>query len=746
MGRFYQTDKPVFMDVRDLVYSPDYRTAAMIDLQKERDYNQTQNKVQEIFDNLKFNYLNSEADENTARGIKDYYQDRVNELASKIQADPLNYHKYKDEVRKLQRDIQNDRTNGAIANLEGSYNAYHQMLKNNEELCKAQPEMCEKLIADRWKTWGGNSMKNRFAGERLTKAIDQSKLVGDISKMVADLKNKSGAYTTKDGKYKVEVNGGIEYLTEDRLVQYVANKILSEPENVAYMKQSDRLGLSNYFDKNGDLKGSSWNSLLDAYKAYAYTREEKKINREEDKYGLRDDEDRRAKAKKLEEEKNNRFFYSVGASTFSPEEVKTKTGNLHNIMLHAGKDYNSLSEGSKNVFDKVIEKSFNDNIAWRNNKDKNDLLAKTLNTLNYLTPEQQKEKFGQVFYTDTSKYRYNDKGFFSQVDIEKLSPSMRDKLLKEVYKQEAIKQSSLLDNRGSWKGDDFTYGISDNSKVSNSPFGDIVVNSLNNYKKALSESRTDMTYMATQNKGDQDLLMRGLKIAESNGQNHIIVDNYTLYDSTGKLRNKSDKGSYDATGWNMSNSDLQSILHKKGVSLSSIAEKYKLPLEQAMNMEGQAIGTSILLPKHILIEENILEDDGDYGSLPSNIRLTTTMLDVSGSGQVKMEEAYNELPARKAVKESGFLPLQQQLSTRINLVKSGYEFTKQDEKMNVGINGMYIDNISVDKNIDGKDVIGAELFNRDGESIGILGSKSDSNNSENLIIELIQSIQQANNL
>lgn len=103
----YQTSESVFMDAKDLIYNPDYKTAAMINMQKEREYKRTLAEVYEILDYLNFNYLPIEG--HVVEQIKLYYQQKVEALAYKIKSNPLNCQQYENEIRELRTYAQNDK-------------------------------------------------------------------------------------------------------------------------------------------------------------------------------------------------------------------------------------------------------------------------------------------------------------------------------------------------------------------------------------------------------------------------------------------------------------------------------------------------------------------------------------------------------------------------------------------------------------------------------------------------------------
>lgn len=274
MGRFYNTEKTTFLNPNDVIYNPDFDTALKLLEKKDKEYKE-QEAVADSLYNINFNYLNSDEDTENARVIKDYFQTKADDIIAKMQADPTNYFKYNNELKSLQREYTLSKTKGDIASLEGSYNAYHNWDKINEEICKTQPALCNELKKDAWKQWGGNSLIKQWQQERALKEIDQSKMAAEINMMKADLEQQIN--TSPSGYIIVTTKNGTEYLTRDRIDEYVKNHVLSNPEYVSYMKQSDRLGLSKWLNPDGTA-GETFMSLMNKYRPYAYT--QKKVDRD----------------------------------------------------------------------------------------------------------------------------------------------------------------------------------------------------------------------------------------------------------------------------------------------------------------------------------------------------------------------------------------------------------------------------------------------------------------------------------
>lgn len=284
MGRYYQTDKPVF--VQDTIMRPDYNLLERSLGTVQKDYD-TQQAIADKIMNIDFNHLNSEEENENAAVAKDYYLQNANEIASLMMNDKNNYRKYMGRLKDLSRDLQKDFSEGPIGLMQASYNQEKAWREANKKTLETNPALYNALYREAQKNWGGNSItKGVWQQENALKQFDQQKIEDNIQKLVADIK-KSSVQTT-NGKYKTTIDNEVKYLTEDDILNYATNKVLSDPEALAYFRQAQRVGIGNYFNQDGSLNttGGQLGSWLQGLRSYAYKQEEyaKKIN--EDQYGL----------------------------------------------------------------------------------------------------------------------------------------------------------------------------------------------------------------------------------------------------------------------------------------------------------------------------------------------------------------------------------------------------------------------------------------------------------------------------
>ena len=287
MGRYYQTDKPVF--VQDTIMRPDYSLLERSLGTVQKDYD-TQQAIADKIMNIDFNHLNSEEENENAAVAKDYYLQNANEIASLMMNDKNNYRKYMGRLKDLSRDLQKDFSEGPIGLMQASYNQEKAWREANKKTLETNPALYNALYREAQKNWGGNSItKGVWQQENALKQFDQQKIEDNIQKLVADIK-KSSVQTT-DGRYKTTIDNEIKYLSEDDILNYATNKVLSDPEALAYFRQAQRVGIGNYFNQDGSLNttGGQLGSWLQGLRSYAYKQVEQAQKKEEDKYGLQKD-------------------------------------------------------------------------------------------------------------------------------------------------------------------------------------------------------------------------------------------------------------------------------------------------------------------------------------------------------------------------------------------------------------------------------------------------------------------------
>ena len=582
MGRFYNTEKTTFLNPNDVIYNPDFDMAMKLLDKKDKEYKE-QEAVADSLYNIDFNYLNSDEDTENARQIKDYFQTKADDIIAKMQADPTNYFKYNNELKSLQREYTLSKTKGDIASLEGSYNAYHNWDKVNKEICEKQPALCNALKNEAWSNWGGNSIVRQWQQERALKEIDQSKFADEISKMVADLNEQIDL--SSQGYIYVKTKWGQEKLTKERIRDYVLGKVLNNPEYVSYMKQSDRVKLSNYFNPDGSA-GDTLNRIVSTYLPYAYEKNkidkdihDNKANLMQLEYKLKDDNEK-AKEDREEKRKLGQMYYdSSYGNVYTPEEANkailesylglaemvtpenNSGADVTQLMVlkdpKTGKTYlnpDASEETKKKFYNGVLEvisTNLNTDMSTANTNTWMRVAAQMLaeanygNMKGYPVSEKNLENGVRKYTLKNSQISLEDARRIVDSNLEKkysnfdkMSESEKDKLRKEesieMFKRQApfamLRHKSYLDNTGKdlSKGN-LEYGVWDSSGgVYN---GGMLSGSLFQKRKKAKMTQTGIvgTNFGSLNKEGQEFINKAaVQLANTPGALTIKISNNDL--------------------------------------------------------------------------------------------------------------------------------------------------------------------------------------------------------------------------
>lgn len=264
MGRFFQTAPTQF--VEDYIYQPPWELMDKVAAIKQAEYDSVAQKT-DLLNNalLQIKHLNGETDVANVKEIQRYYNDQINQITEHARNNPQDAAALQRNIDKLQKEMLQDFTAGNISKIQGSYNAYEQFRKDNEQLKKDNPSRYtagEKYYLGQYAEAGGDSIYNQqFKGEAITKDLDWQKILDSIDKLKASSIKRTVATPNGQG-YIVEKDGKEEVLTAEELQKFLMAKVL-DPTSLASLKQSQQFGLTRYFSDDGqiDLKASGWNPI-----------------------------------------------------------------------------------------------------------------------------------------------------------------------------------------------------------------------------------------------------------------------------------------------------------------------------------------------------------------------------------------------------------------------------------------------------------------------------------------------------
>ena len=320
MGRFYQTAKPRFTD-NNIYQAPWQLMSSVIQANDQRTDNLLSKTeiLEGVVDNIQ--HLNYEGENNRVKKIQDKYRTKIDELTNKVYENPTEYRKNLPAIKKLQRDMLQDKTSGDWYNIEQRHSGYKNWLKENEKLKETNPTLFNQLN-NHWFNDVVNKSNNdpnaKFSGQKI---IDRPDLSDEKTrKIFENIKANYNEYLTPDGTYKI----GDKTLTEEEVAQVAMAELFSDPSYAGYANQmGNLLGQKGFYDENGKslplfIAGENGknrlnfdhafaNDILSVAKTYGFNEH----TVEADKYGLQ-----RNKAgidARLNSQKHSQSMQQIGA-------------------------------------------------------------------------------------------------------------------------------------------------------------------------------------------------------------------------------------------------------------------------------------------------------------------------------------------------------------------------------------------------------------------------------------------------
>ena len=271
MGRFYETSDPNF--VRDFVYTPPTDLFRLVAAKQQAYYDDAVNKISLLDSPVSnVNYLNGEKDRENVAKKQEYYNSKVQELLTAVQADPKNWRNNLGGIQELSKELQADLSTGDLADIQSSYNFNQQWEKEHKKIKESEPARYEALKKEAFSKYyqsGGDSTKSRWQQETAFKGLDYKDLHDQILKMKPEeisqsitspfikqaIKNgeKVEIKMSPSGGYFIEYNNKHEFIAPERIAAYVSGRVSENPEYMAGLKQTQRLGMGRYFNQNGAL-------------------------------------------------------------------------------------------------------------------------------------------------------------------------------------------------------------------------------------------------------------------------------------------------------------------------------------------------------------------------------------------------------------------------------------------------------------------------------------------------------------
>ena len=172
---------------------------------------------------------------------------QINNIATRVAANPLAYAQNQAAIRRFSGDIMNDITSGDIAMFRNRKESYDAILKDMEAN-KDNPDiqLNGQKELERWRQHG---MENRVENYKPTKGVTRPNIFDKESLTIV------GAYLEKLGDYKQTKEGnyivGNREFTPERAMQLAVDVLMSKTNLGAYMRQQERNGVAGFVKDDG---------------------------------------------------------------------------------------------------------------------------------------------------------------------------------------------------------------------------------------------------------------------------------------------------------------------------------------------------------------------------------------------------------------------------------------------------------------------------------------------------------------
>ena len=276
MGRFFQTTPTQF--TQDFIYQPPWELIQQAAAKKQQVYDNAL-ATSKLFDSIPIQHLQGVDDVANVKEKQRYYAESADNIAKAIQNDPAKAQHYMANLEALGKELSKDMKEGDLSKIQSSAIAYKawQDDEGNKEMKKADPARyaaAERAYLAKYQMAGGNSISQAFKGEQVTKDVDWDKLLDSAKNIQANEYSRESSGANGGYIYKNKSDGTV--VTADKIKEHIISRLLTDPSNIAALKQSQDIGMGKYFnDETGglDLSASGFAPIMGYANANAYSKQ-----------------------------------------------------------------------------------------------------------------------------------------------------------------------------------------------------------------------------------------------------------------------------------------------------------------------------------------------------------------------------------------------------------------------------------------------------------------------------------------
>lgn len=450
MARFYKTAKADF--IQNKMYQPPIELMAQVigNADKQILANETANLS--LYDKL--NAQGLAADNPRLQEIIGGYKSQIDEMATKLQQNPLEFRRETGNIRNLAKNIQDNWTSGEVAAIQANKQIRDKFVKDYLERVKDKDgrvlqqdvNNAVALFDKKYNTGGGANYKgpnqyNQYYTEDLNPYSDINAIAETVGKgWEADMT--SQGYANVGGQWIREGVNGKEVADEKQIKTAIQTRLLSDPEVTGYYGQQLRFGaitadeLKNkiedaanvYASKYGYVKNTSTSSV----KANPYTTQAIDNANDIAKMKMKHQMD-----KDMEDYKNNfESMKEIGTSSKStfltPDQMKAYNEE-YNYQMNDLANTLGINQGTvqpKDIRSRLVELNY---AAKANGtKEQQDAIKSAWDRLNYTTSLYNKKE-SEASWATGINYIGANAVVSAKKDFEKVLKDPRQLYGKKMY-------------------------------------------------------------------------------------------------------------------------------------------------------------------------------------------------------------------------------------------------------------------------------------------------------------------------
>ena len=247
MSRFYQSGKPDF--VENFMYTPPWELAQQALAYNDKGISDTI-QAASLFNNINIDYIPDPVEKANVERELGKYSSKADEYSRnmqlQLQNSPQSWKKYAPQLQTLSTDLSKNLKTGNLAKIQQSAAAFAKWKEDNKDVAEKDPNFYNaglNYFVSKWQANPNRSLDSTFTGDNLSKFdINGKDIMAGFEKFESDMKSRIGG----DG-YIYDTEG----VTRDRVISAYMNKVFSDPQAQAYMKQAIAFKMPGFVDEKG---------------------------------------------------------------------------------------------------------------------------------------------------------------------------------------------------------------------------------------------------------------------------------------------------------------------------------------------------------------------------------------------------------------------------------------------------------------------------------------------------------------